>query len=76
MQNFEDANCRGWDGEPGPQGEWKLTKSEEGDFYYLTPAEWPDYYCYMQNTDDCNVRGWSGEPGPQGHWIITKIETE
>ena len=39
---------------------------DNGGYYLLSTAKWPDWYLYLQNTDkdDGNARGWKNDPGP------------
>ena len=78
MQNDETGNVRGWKGDPGPQGHWKVDQipdTIDDPRYLLSPKQWPNWYMYMQSDDTGNVRGWKGDPGPQGHWMITSKGT-
>ena len=72
MQSNAEGNVRGWNGDPGPQGHWKITQIGSTDTYLLSPKQWPNWYMYMQSNAEGNVRGWNGDPGPQGHWKITQ----
>ena len=57
-QNTSDGNCRGYAGEPGPQGQFKFKKLDNG-YYRISTKEWPDNFTYMQDYEDGNVRSWS-----------------
>lgn len=69
MTNDVDGNCRGWDEEPGPNGEWKVVKFKDGK-YLISPIRWPNWFIYMKNDIWGHIRGSKGDPGVQGHWLI------
>ena len=69
MKSDVEGYCRGWYGEPGPQGEWKVIRFNDGR-YMLSPRKWPKYFIYMKSDSRGYIRGWNGDPGIQGHWII------
>ena len=49
---------------------------DNGGYYLLSTAKWPDWFLYQQNTDkdDGNARGWKNDPGAQGHFKFHKTE--
>ena len=53
VQNNEEGNARCWEGNPGPQGHFKITKLEDGSFMFYT-REWPSYYYYNTRYDHRN----------------------
>ena len=69
MRDRRDGFCRGWEGVPGPAGEWKVIRFKDGK-YMLSPKRWPNWFIYMMDDDDALIRGWNGDPGIQGHWLI------
>lgn len=74
MQDNKDGNVRGWEGDPGPQGHWRIEAHMfEKDVFRLMPSSWPNDVMYMQNNSDGNVRSWKSDAGPQGWWYIKPI---
>ena len=69
MTNDFLAFCKGWKGKPGPQGEWKVIRFNDGK-YMLSPRKWPKSFIYMKNNIRGSIKGWNGDPGIQGHWLI------
>ena len=70
MTDGRDGYCRGWEGLPGPAGEWKVIRFKDGK-YMLSPWKWPNWFIFMLNEGAGRIRGWCGDPGIQGHWIIS-----
>jgi len=84
MQDNSEGNVRGWHGDPGPQGWFRIQSvsqyeteggymvSYAAPYFHMRPARWDTHYVYMQNKSSGNVRGWEGDPGPQGHFAIVR----
>lgn len=68
MQDGMKGNCRGWSGDAGPQGWWRIIDNPAAPGYHLlSTKKWPECFLYVQSTFDGNVRGWNqADPGPQG----------
>ena len=71
LQDQEDYNARGWSGDPGTQGYFKLTKQMNGR-YLITTKKWTEIYFYMQGQAG-NARGLDDLPGEDCDWEITKV---
>ena len=69
MKSDAWGHCRGSNGKPGPQGEWKVIMFNDGR-YMLSPLKWPKWFIYMKSDSRGYIRGWNGDPGIQGHWLI------
>ena len=82
MQNQKDGNVRAWDGLPGPQGEWKLSKIKHptlDNIFLFTTKKWSDWYMYMQDNQEKNVRAWDMKKdnemeGNKSYWILTPCD--
>lgn len=61
--------CRGMNGNPDKQGEWKIIKFEDGTFA-LSPKKWPQFFMHMKNNPSGSVCGKEGNPTDQGIWVI------
>ena len=69
MKSDAWGHCRGSNGKPGPEGEWKVIRFNDGR-YMLSPLKWPKWFIYMKSDSRGYIRGWNGDPGIQGHWLI------
>ena len=73
--NSSTANVRSYKGDPGPQGHWIVTKTDD-EYYQFSTEKWPNWYMYMQNLPGGNVSGLEGDPGSKGKFYLMAMELQ
>ena len=57
IQDNDKGNVRGWKGDPGGQGYWKLKcvpPSSPGHYVFCS-VKWPDWFIYIHDNEEGNV---------------------
>ena len=75
MQDNSAGNIKGWKGNPGIQGEWKLSvhnfsEKSQNFTFTLAPKKWLDHNIYIQNKKKGLLYGWKGDIGDEGHFVL------
>ena len=69
MSMSPQGSVNGWDGDPGPQGYWRITPRDDGSIL-LSSKMWEDWYMYMENWIGGDILG-SKDPNEQAYFILS-----